>query len=224
MSTSVHSGTGIGGANMAYQQTQEAMRKAEKIVSDASQNPTQAIAQAAALPSYAQDMRVSPRAKALDGIAQQVWKDNPGAARQALDEIQKVLPDLPPQVQAQYLASAANMYLKLDEQDSAEKAVTEGFKIADKILEQDTNADNPNSALKAWWPSVDAYRRFIEVETKISQRKAIKILTEIKDPEIRTVESVMVSRSVLGMPVKRVMIMERSKSKNSVSMHAEDVN
>lgn len=223
MSTSVHSGTGISGVNLGYQQAQEAMRQAEKIVSDAGENPSQAIAQAAALPvSNSVDKRVSPRAQALEGIAQQVWKDSPSAAKQALDELRKLLPDLPLQLQVRYLGSAANMYLKLNDQESAEKAVTEGFKIADKILENDTNADHPNSALKAWWPSVDAYRRFIEVETRISERKAIKILTEIKDPEIRTVESIMVSRSMLGMPVKRVMIVERSKSGNSVSVHSED--
>jgi len=218
MSTSVHGGGG--GGNVEWMQ--EAMRQAEKIVSDAGQNPTQAIAQAAALPASIGNMRLCPRAQALDGIAQQVWKDSPSAAKQALDELRKLLPDLPLQLQVQYLGSAANMYLKLNDQESAEKAVTEGFKIADKILENDTNADHPNSALKAWWPSVDAYRRFIEVETRISERKAIKILTEIKDPEIRTVESIMVSRSMLGMPVKRVMIVERSKSGNSMSVHAED--
>ena len=223
MSTSVHSGTGISGANMGYQQAQEAMRQAEKIVRDAGQDPTQAIAQAAGLPvSNSVDTRVSPRAQALDGIAQQVWKDSPEAAKQATDELRKLLPDLPLQVQTHYLASAANMYLKLNDQESAEKAVTEGFKLADKVLEKDNNPDKPNSALKAWWPSVDAYRRFIEVETKISQRKALKFLTEIKDPEIRTVESMMVSRSMLGIPVKRTMIVERSKSGNSISVHSED--
>jgi len=221
MSTSVHSGSGGGGGGNV-EQLQEAMRKAEKIVSDAGQNPTQAIAQAAALPASIGNIRMCPRAQALDGIAQQVWKDSPSAAKQALDELRKLLPDLPLQLQVQYLGDIGNMYLKLNEQESAEKTVTEGFKIADKILENDTDADHPNSALKAWWPSVDAYRRFIEVETKVSERKAIKILTEIKDPEIRTVESIMVSRSMLGMPVKRVMIVERSKSGNSVSVHSED--
>lgn len=221
MSTSVHSGSGSpGGGNV--EKLEEAMRQAERIVSNANENPTQAIAQAAALPASIGNMQMSPRAQALEGIAQQVWKDSPGAAKQSLDELRKLLPDLPLQLQVRYLGSAANMYLNLNDQESAEKAVTEGFKIADKILENDTNADHPNSALKAWWPSVDAYRRFIEVETKISQRKAIKVLTDIKDPEIRTVESIMVSRSMLGMPVKRFMIVERSKSGNSVSVHSED--
>src|SRR5947209_12540979 len=108
MSTSVHSGSG--GGNV--QRVEEAMRQAEKIVSDAGQNPTQAIAQAAALPVSIGNMRIAPRAQALDGIAQQVWKDSPGAAKQAVDELRKFLPDLPLQLQAQYLGSAANMYLK----------------------------------------------------------------------------------------------------------------
>jgi hypothetical protein len=228
MSTSVFSGKGSGAgsggtpmgapANNNGQQVQEAMRNAERIVRDSPSDPTQAIAQAAALPVKMLQGGVSPRGTALEGIARANVKENPAAAKRAVDELLKIITDLPLQQQMQFLSSAANTYLQTGEQESVEKLVAEGFKIADKLLEKDMDPDNPNTALKAWWPSTDAYRRCIEIQTKISQRSAMKILTEIKDPEIRAYESIMVSRAMLGIPVKGFMIME--KTKNHVSMHS----
>ena len=65
---------------------------------------------------------------------------------------------------------------------------------------------------------MDAYRRFVQVETRISRRSAAKLVREIKDPEIRTVESIMVSRTLLGLPLKRVTIVEKTKHGNSMMM------
>jgi hypothetical protein len=233
MSTSIHSSKGSGAgqgagnpggvvANNNVEQYQEAMRNAERIIRDSPNDPTQAIAQAAALPVKMLQGGVSPRGAALEGIARENAKESPAAAKRALDELRKIITDLPLKLQVQFLSSAANGYLQMGEQESVEKLVAEGFKIADKLLEKDLDPDNPNQALKAWWPSVDAYRRFIEIQTKISQRSAVKILTDIKDPEIRAYESIMVSRAMLGLPVKRFMIMEKTKNSNLVSMHSED--
>ena len=60
------------------------------------------------------------------------------------------------------------MYLEMDDKDRAEDVVHEGLKVAAKMLDEDINPDDPNKALKAWWPSADAYRQMVEVETKIS--------------------------------------------------------
>jgi hypothetical protein len=232
MGTSISSGKGAGAGSAGTptgapagnneQQIQEALRHARQIINDSPNDPTQAIAQAAALPVKMSQGGLSPRAAALEGIARQNVKDSPAAAKRALDELRKTITDLTLQQQMQFLSSAANTYLQMGEQESVEKLVAEGFKIADKLLEKDMDPDDPNTALKAWWPSVDAYRRFIEIQTKISERSAVKILTDIKDPEIRAYESIMVSRAMLGVPVKRFMIMEKSKHSNSVHMHSED--
>ncbi|HJT52531.1 MAG TPA: hypothetical protein VJ848_01670, partial [Candidatus Angelobacter sp.] len=81
-------------------------------------------------------------------------------------ELRKVAPDMPLLRQAQALSTAADVYLKLGDPDSAEKVVSEGFKVAEKLLERDLNPEDPNQGLKAWWPSADAYRRFVEVPDK----------------------------------------------------------
>ena len=86
------------------------------------------------------------------------------------------------------------------------------------LLDSDANPDNPNQALKAWWPSADAYRRFVEVEAKISHPATLNVLREIKDPEIRATESIMFARSLVGLPLKRFMVQEKRKDTNLTFM------
>jgi hypothetical protein len=201
------------GSNQFLQQEME--RKARQIATDSTKNPIQAIAEAQGLPLRVGDERNSPRAEALEGIARANEKGNPMAAKQAVDELRKAVVDLPLKAQVQFLDSAAILYLALGEKESAAKVVSEGFKVAAKILENDLNPDDPNKALKAWWPSSDAYRRFIDVQARLSHRAAANILKEVKDPEMQTVESIMFSRSLLGLGMNRVRIEEKTKDSSS---------
>jgi len=210
--------TGNSASNNQNYLRQEMQRKAAQIVSDSPANPIQAIAAALALPLTVAEQRNSPRAMALEGIARRNFKDNPMPARQAIDELRKAIVDLPLQTQAQFLGAAADLYLQMGEKESAAKVVEEGFKLSDKLFDLDINPDEPNKALKAWWPSTDSYRRFIEVQGRLSHRGATEILKEIKDPEVRTVESIMLSRSLLNLPMNRVRIQTKTKHGNSTSV------
>jgi hypothetical protein len=198
--------------------------KMDAISQEAESDPVQAIAHSATLPLQIDDapQKSSPRAQALEAIARANVKKNPGAAESALSELRKVIVDLPPRTQAQFLSSAADLYLQMEAKDAAEKVVAEGFKVAEKLLVDDTNAESPNQSLKAWWPSTDAYRRFVEIETKISYRLTLAVLKEIKDPEIRTTESIMFARSLLGVPLKRFTVVE--KRGNNTSSYTTDAN
>jgi hypothetical protein len=89
------------------------------------------------------------------------------------------------------------------------------------LLESDLNPDDPNKALKAWWPSTDAYRRLIEIESKISRPATAKMLEEIKDPDIRAVESIMFARALLGIPMQQAMTQVKTKHSNSVRSSTE---
>lgn len=189
----------------------DARQRMEAIAQEAESDPVQAIAHSMTVPLELDDVppKSSPRASALESIARANVKKNPEGASAALAELRKVIVALPPRHQAQYLSSAADLYLQMDDKDKADKVVSEGFKVAEKLLELDTNADNPNEALKAWWPSTDAYRRFVEVEARISDRATVAVLKEIKDPEIRTAESIMFARSLLGLPLRRFTVVEK---------------
>lgn len=205
--------------NARMMQQQELQRRIKEIIEEAGKDPTQAIAGAMALPpSSPQPWRPAPRAQALEGIARANVKSNPGAAGRALSELRKVSGDLPLRQQVQQLASAAELYLQMDDKENAEKLVGDGIKLADKLLENDANPDNPNKALKAWWPSADAYRRFVEIQTKISRDDTMGLIKEIKDVDIRTMEQIMVARTLMGLPMKRFIVVEKKKGTNSFSI------
>jgi hypothetical protein len=176
--------------------------KIDAIVQEAETDPVQAIARSMALPLQL-DKNSSPRASALESIARANVTKHPGSADSALTELRKVVPDLPISSQTQFLASAAQLYLQMEDKDKAGKVATDGFKVAEKLLAQDTNPESPNKALKAWWPSTEAYRLFFDIEAKISDRAALAGLQQIKDPEIRTIESIVFARSLLGLPPMR---------------------
>jgi hypothetical protein len=206
-----------GGGNQASAQAtmmQEMQRRKDLILKEADTNPTQAIAEATALPLTVSKFAPSPRASALEAIARMNMKKQPAAARQALAELRKSIGDLQPRFQAKFLSSAAAVYLEMSDTDRAEDVVHEGIKVAAKMLDEDMNPDDPNKALKVWWPSADAYRQMVEVETKISHPATSKLLEEIKDPDIRTVESITFARALLGLNVKLSRFVVQRKDMN----------
>jgi hypothetical protein len=206
-----------GGGNRASAQAtmmQEMQRRKDLILKETDTNPTQAIAEATALPLTVSQFAPSPRASALEAIARMNMKKQPAAARQALAELRKSIGDLQPRFQAKFLSSAAAIYLEMGDTDRAEDVVHEGIKVAAKMLDEDTNPDDPNNALKAWWPSANAYRQMVEVETKISHPATSKLLEEIKDPDIRTVESITFARALLGLNIKLSRLVVQRKDMN----------
>ncbi|HEV7673783.1 MAG TPA: hypothetical protein VGQ12_04560 [Candidatus Angelobacter sp.] len=205
-----------GGSQVSSQAAmmQEMQRRKDLILKEADTNPTQAIAEATALPLTISQFAPSPRASALEAIARMNMKKQPSAARQAVAELRKFIGDLQPRFQAKFLSSAAAIYLEMGDTDRAEDVVHEGIKVAAKMLDDDMNPDDPNRALKAWWPSADAYRQMVEVETKISHPATSKLLEEIKDPDIRTVEFITFARALLGLNVKLSRLVVRRKEMN----------
>ncbi|HEX7289186.1 MAG TPA: hypothetical protein VF532_23580 [Candidatus Angelobacter sp.] len=206
-------------ANMSAQQYQTmlARQRAQEIVAEAATDPVQALAHATTLPVTSGSAPISPRGNTLAAIARLSAKKDPAVAGQALSELRKIVPDMPLGMQSPALSTAASVYLEMGDSDSAAKIVSEGFKVAEKLLEKDLDPEDPNKALKAWWPSADAYRRFVEVQTKVSQRDTVNVLKEIKDPEIRAFESIMYARALLGLPMKRTMVAEKRKGMNRTS-------
>ena len=200
---------------------QEMQRRSDLILKEAETDPTQAIAQASALPLTIVAWMPSPRATTLETIARMNMKKQPTSARQAVAELRKAVTDLPMRDQFKYLSSAADIYLQMDDKDKAEDVVSDGLGVAARLLDNDVNPDNPNKALKAWWPSTDAYRRLVEIETKISHPATAKLLEQITDPDIRALESIMFARALLGLPMKRVTVVEKNKDGNRVRTSGE---
>jgi hypothetical protein len=214
---------GLAAANIAGKN--RAMQDAGTIAQEGEDDPIQAITHSMTLPVKLGDGGpgfMSPRADALESIARANTEKNPAAAGQALSELRKIAGDIPAAGRAKYLAGAADLYLEMDEKANAEKTIAEGFAVAAKLLESDVNADNPNTGLKAWWPSTDAYRRFIDLDAKISRGATLNALKEIEDPEIRAAETIMFARSLLGLPLKRARVVVKRKDTNMVMVNDID--
>jgi hypothetical protein len=221
LSVDVRNGdSGRSGPSPEDQMRAELDRRARQITRDSEQDPMQAIAQAMTLPASFEGG--ASRETALLGIAQANIKKNPMAAKQAFDELRKSSQQLKPQQQVRYFAAAAKGYVQLGEMESAQKTVSEGMKVADDLLVQDKNADDPNKAMKAWWPSVDGYRQFLEIETSISQKEALAMLSDIQDEEMQTIERVMFTNALLGKPMKQSIVSVKTKNNNSMMIHSDN--
>ena len=94
------------------------LQKAAKIGADSADHPQQAMANAASIQTK------SIRAQALMGIARTNVKKNPSVAKEALAKAVDLVPDLPePAGQMFIMRDAADLYLQMDETDSAKKIV-----------------------------------------------------------------------------------------------------
>ncbi len=182
-----------------------------QIIAQAEKDPKQAIAAAMSLPDFH-----NTRALALLKLAGAILKTSPGYAANALDELMKIIPSIQREiVQFDMLAGAGDDYLKLGNTDSAKKVVDQGFKLAEKLYATDTDADDPNQAFKAMWPSTSAWRRFVALATRISPQTALQAINSIPDPEIQALETIALADSLLGAPPATQMVAIKTKSKNS---------
>ena len=221
LSVNVRSGDGAKNGPSADDQIRlEYGRRARQIATDSTIDPMQAIAEAQGLPSFVSG--TCPRSDALRIIGNSNVKTSPMASKQAFDELRKSCQEAKPEMRVRYLVAAAKGYLQLDDTESAQKTLDEGMKIADALLQDDKNADDPNKALKAWWPSVDSYRQFLEIETKISQKDALAMLADIQDEEMQTIERVMFTNALLGKPMNQSIVSVKKKGQNNMSISSSN--
>lgn len=212
-------GPGPSGAEHAHM---ELMRQVGQIVRRAAQDPQGALAEARTLPEALPAPEFYPRAEAFQGIARTSAKSNPGVAKQALGELLKLVERLDARSQALTLHQAAELYLRLGDKPSAEKTIAAGLKAAEKLLAADTNADNPNRALKAHWPSAAAYRMFVTLAAQISPLKASQMIAEIDDPEIQVVQTIAVGSALLGAPPAALVMQVRGADGRNFMMQMDE--
>lgn len=186
------------------------MQQVSKIVQDASKHPEDALANAGAV----SDKRM--RAQAYMGIAQVTAKTDPSVTKQALEKMLDGIADVDPTQQVNMVTSAAGLYLQMEDSDAAKKTVEKGLKIADQVFKQDTNADDPNKALKAYWPSAEAYRSLLRVAGKVSPTWAMELLKDVSDPEMKGMCQMALAQAWLDMSGGSRIIM--TTNKNGTSM------
>lgn len=208
----VGSGPGAGDAGARMQEFQ----RMSKIMAEADKNPEQAVTDAAGISDKGM------RANALVGIARASWKQKPSSARSALRQAIELAPELEPELQGMVFAGATDIYVKMEDTDTAKKVIEKHLAAAEKMYKADSNADDPNKALKAYWPSTNAYKNALRAAGQISPAWAMTLLKEVSDPEVKVAAEVALAGAWLKVPVGRTQTVTSRGGSTSMSINVED--
>src|SRR5262249_35997246 len=191
-----------GVSNQIDQVLNAANARVREIVRTVEDNPRQAIAAAATLPETvgSPDWPFEfPRAAAYSGIARALVKNNPSLAGDALKQMTESLKHIahPYQTMHQWL-EGITIAKEIDDVDLSLDLFRSGMEQAERLRSEDANPDDPNIAIKAFWPSVCAYSGLILAASQISPQTALQRIQEIKDPEILLLLEVKLANKQLG--------------------------
>lgn len=175
--------------------------RSDELAKIAPVNPKQAIASTASLPDAAE--RLAPRAEALLAIARATARTNPGAAQSAINEMAESLNKTDPSAQKQYWEQSAfwiegsEIAHRIGDDDLATKLIHQGLAQAAKLKLKDEDPDDPNLALKAWWPSVSATSRLLAALGEISPQAALAEARDVRDTDVRVLCEVKMANKAL---------------------------
>jgi hypothetical protein len=219
-------GQGLGGSSGSVPETDQVVQTTHARVQElgrmAEDNPRQAAAAAATLPESAGPIWRAefPRAQAYLAIARMAMKKNPSAAGDALEEMAASLNHAADPYRAmENWLEGMGIAREMGEIDLAVKLFRSGMEQADKLRSEDADTNDPNLALKAWWPSVSAYWRLVQAASRFSPRIALEQVQEVKDPEILLLLEVRLANNGLGARAEEsiTMVQKRSSARSSWS-------
>jgi hypothetical protein len=178
--------------------------EARRIAAAAQKDPEQALTQAQTLPVEIKFLEVYQpiRIDALRGVAIASLKSKPAVAREAISDMVGSAVELTePSDQVFQLAEAARLSLELGDVDRAKSALEAAASKANDAVKKDENSDDPNRALKAYWPSAVAWQGLLHIATRISSAYAQKLAHDIWDAQIRILASLAVANELAGAPL-----------------------
>ena len=194
-----------------------------EIVRIAEDNPKQAIESASGLPNAEGDM--TPRAAALLKIAQVAMTKSPSSAREALEGMAESLSNVEPTGHSRsrnYWAEGIEIATKIGEIDLAKKLLKKGMRQVEKLRSKDNDSDDPNLALKAWWPSTAVLSRLITAASNISSQTALDATREVSDSEVRLFCQVRLANRQLGSRSEQTVVMMERKQSSWIEYGAEE--
>jgi hypothetical protein len=192
------------------------MERMQRIAADAEAHPQDALANVATLTSP------EMKTQALERIARVTWKKNPSVAKSALKQLVETLPQMELQQQILPAQQAAALYLAMGEAGEARKAIEKGLESAAKLYKQDTDAEDPNKALKAYWPSTAAYVGMLRTAAEMSPDWALEQLKEVPDDELRALAQIGMASALLGQPRGQITIASETKDRGNVMQMRAD--
>ncbi len=187
--TGIRIGNSGGGDAPPMQVIEE--QKMDALMKDAGDHPNDALANAAGL-------RPPMAVMAYMEIARANTKKNSTAAGIALAKALELLPKIPLREQMPVVTDVASLYEELGDKENAEKTIELGTKTATELLKQETDADDPNLAPKAYWVSTNAWRNLVDDSYKLDPGKPMTLLKEVTDDEVRAFAQISLAKRLLG--------------------------
>ena len=161
------------------------------------------------------------KAQAFEYIARAASKKDAIAAASALGKMLTAVESVKLDRQPGYYDSAAGIFMRMGDLESAKDAIEKGLGSAVQLYKQDTDSDDPNTALEAFWPSTNAYCMLLRQAHRISETWAVKLLKEIDHPEIRFAAETAIAGSALDVPESRTTIITSKRKSFRISLSAD---
>jgi hypothetical protein len=161
------------------------------------------------------------RVQAFEYIARATMKKDATVAASALAKMLTSVEKVNLDRQPGYYNSAAGIFITIGDLEAAKDAIEKGLGSASQLYKQDTDSDDPNTALEAFWPSTNAYCALLRQARKISERWAVKLLKEIDDPEIRFAAETAIAGGILDVPESRATIITSKRKSFRMSQGAD---
>ena len=199
MNSSTSSGSKSGSSGPSAEMQLQAMSsaKAQQAMAALKENPDKALALVREIQLDQQ------RAQTLASIANSMADKDPSTAKAVLTECSHLLDKMKdPQNTVSPYIDIAEAAHKIKDDERARLALDKAMTGATALYKRDVNADEPNEALREYWPSTQSYRRIIYRATTMYGIDAEYILPNISDPDLQLLASIEMARALLKKPAK----------------------
>lgn len=153
-----------------------------------------------------------PRVELFEFFAHGCILGAPSAARAILSAVTPMLNQIPEQDRVPFVAQTADLYLRAGDRDTAADVLKQGFDLARAAYQRDAASETFQKFSPVFWPSAEIYREIVTVGTYASVEETRTAVDEIPDRGLQSLEKTMIARALLGVPVRRRIMLNASGS------------
>jgi hypothetical protein len=154
------------------------------------------------------------RVRAITTVARNVDETELSAAKSTIEKCIAALEEMkPPETRASGWSGIAMAAGKIKDKDLATKALLKGLDDIKAQYAADGDADNPNGAPRAMWPSSVSFRNLFYQAAKILGTETEGFLEKIQDPEIQALARIEMAGAWLGVEQAQIPIRTFKKQK-----------
>ena len=141
------------------------------------------------------------RAITLAEIAQLAAGKDPATAKSVIGQAITAMKGIKdPQATAGIWAAVASAATEVKDDEMARDAIDKGLAACAALYKLDANADDPNTAPRENWPSMQHYRNLLYKAAKVNGTETPLLLVKINDPDLQLMGRIEIARSLMGKP------------------------